>query len=689
MVQRTEKGRAVQAHRHELLSLWLVGADGPLGNRLFAGEDDTVRIAALCAIAGHHLKFTSGLLPYPLDAAQPLTLLASHPDFRRMLAFGSEALALPAAPAIAPVQFDATGYTLEDAVRPTLARLTRTFRSRVPPELRRFVAAVKAVTLAADVVASAVVRGRLGSEDAAAWVAAALASICSSDDLNMLVAARLGNQEPRPFQEVVAASDAQITLVRAGCGSGKTVAAYMWAASHAVGRKLLVSYPTTGTATEGYADYLYDQPVESLLAHSRAGVDLERLRAAAEAPAQLEGVLENGDETPLEVAEVWAAVDRALRVWLPKIVVCTADTVLGLLHNYRGGLFAFPAIAGGAFVFDEIHLYDERMFDTLLRFLDEFRGAPVLLMTASLQPHRLEALERLSVRRAQPLRGIGGPEGLETGKRYRLYADEAEAARERALQTLAAGGKVLWVCNTVDAAMSEADRFGTPGARPLVYHSRFRYEDRVERHRAVVDAFKAPGAVLAVTTQVCEVSLDLSADLLVSEVAPAPAMIQRLGRLNRRFDPDRPQTRPAIFYEPRSHLPYEAADLDAGREWLRQLVGRAVSQRELAEAFEAQAAPPPDGARVTQVWLDGMPFAEQAPLRETEGTVPVILPHEAADCRGARGRPLANEIVRRAIPMPLWAVRDELPRWDRIGMAFVAPPGWIAYAAERGARWIR
>ena len=39
-----------------------------------------------------------------------------------------------------------------------------------------------------------------------------------------------------------------------------------------------------------------------------------------------------------------------------------------------------------------------------------------------------------------------------------------------------------------------------------------------------------------VCSQVAEMSLDLSADLLVTDLAPAPALIQRLGRLNRRAE---------------------------------------------------------------------------------------------------------------------------------------------------------
>ncbi len=88
------------------------------------------------------------------------------------------------------------------------------------------------------------------------------------------------------------------------------------------------------------------------------------------------------------------------------------------------------------------------------------------------------------------------------------------------------GGKVLWVVNTVNAAIELAESPEAIDLNPKIYHSRFRYIDRVERHGDVIKAFDIeanPGFALAITTQVAEMSLDLSADLLVTHLAPIPA----------------------------------------------------------------------------------------------------------------------------------------------------------------------
>jgi CRISPR-associated endonuclease/helicase Cas3 len=143
--------------------------------------------------------------------------------------------------------------------------------------------------------------------------------------------------------------------------------------------------------------------------------------------------------------------------------------------------------------------------------------------------------------------------------------------------------EVLWVRNRVDWAnhtFTEC-RKRYPSLYVDLYHSRFRYKDRSVRHRRVIDHFKTTdaGAIL-IATQVAEMSLDLSADLLITDLAPIPSLIQRLGRLNRRSVPEHPQPpQPALVRtlphgEVHVELPYEKTELDKARQWLHALVER-------------------------------------------------------------------------------------------------------------------
>ena len=190
-------------------------------------------------------------------------------------------------------------------------------------------------------------------------------------------------------------------------------------------------------------------------------------------------------------------------------------------------------------------------------------------MTASLPAVRREAIAGYLAQQGETLTEVPGPPEIEALPRYHRL--ESPRPIEVVREELGRGGKVLWVCNTVARAMDTVD--GLAEWEPTVYHSRFRYEDRVTRHAEAISAFEAGRSqpALAVCTQVAEMSLDLSATLLVTDLAPVPAMIQRLGRLNRwalppgAGDPS-PPTQPFLVVEPTGKdgspatAPYDADD---------------------------------------------------------------------------------------------------------------------------------
>ena len=50
---------------------------------------------------------------------------------------------------------------------------------------------------------------------------------------------------------------------------------------------------------------------------------------------------------------------RSRQSWGAPIVTGTVDTVLGIVHNQRRAIYSWPGICNAAFVFDEIHSYDQ------------------------------------------------------------------------------------------------------------------------------------------------------------------------------------------------------------------------------------------------------------------------------------------------------------------------------------------
>lgn len=97
--------------------------------------------------------------------------------------------------------------------------------------------------------------------------------------------------------------------------------------------------------------------------------------------------------------------------------------------------------------------------------------------------------------------------------------------------------KVLIVCNQVKRAQKLYDSICDvyPDTDRMLIHSRFKRSDRSRLEQSLKDNFNASTeACVVVSTQVVEVSLDISFDVMITECAPIDAMIQRFGRINRK-----------------------------------------------------------------------------------------------------------------------------------------------------------
>lgn len=622
-------------------------------------------------VSGHHPAYHHASPPKdnPDGSGPMIELLMGHNNFRDALSWLKKAFSnCGDPPSTSNVKRNLRGPDRAfDHISWWFRKSRQTWdRIRKTPEAR-LVAAAKNALIAADIAGSALPKVKPNDPNRWTWITESFAAKPKASDLQAVIDHRLNGNIPRGFQTAVASSKHGVTFVKAGCGSGKTLGAYMWAANNYPTRRLYFCYPTTGTATEGFKDYLFEPDGElgeigAKLFHSRRDVDFEI-------------ILTTGKDTESTEVDAVARLE-SLEAWSTPIVACTVDTVLGLMQNNKRGLFAWPALAQSAFVFDEIHAYDDGLFGALLRFLRDLPTLPVLLMTASLPAARETALRRI----VEELPTIRGPDDLETRPRYKkatMIGDDPLALVE---ETLVAGGKVLWVCNTVGRVMEAANR--ACDFRPLLYHSRFKYEHRVERHRDVIEAFRADGPALAICSQVAEMSLDLSADLLVTDLAPVPALIQRLGRLNRRAEDGYP-TKPFLVVEPegaKPYLPYTLADLTAARIWLGKLLDDGISQQHLANAWEQSGDAPP--LSVESAWLDGGPETKVKALREASPGITVLMEEDRAR---VKARP--KSLARLVLPMPPPPRSLNWREWPKERGLPVAPEGTINYSPMRGAQW--
>lgn len=223
------------------------------------------------------------------------------------------------------------------------------------------------------------------------------------------------------------------------------------------------------------------------------------------------------------------------------------------------------SIAHSFVVFDEAHLYQSPFTFSVLRAMLEILAAaqiPTLLMTATL-PRSLQACFAQTID-WQELLWHGPPLDrrleIEACLQDRLVTDSGEL-HPAALHALQSCRRGLVVCNRV-ATSQMVYRYLHDRERSVrLIHSRYTRADRAEHEQASIKTLQTEGIV--VSTQVCEAGLDVSAEILITELAPADSLIQRSGRCARRAGE---KGRVLIFGA--DEKPYEAEHLDITATYL-------------------------------------------------------------------------------------------------------------------------
>lgn len=678
--------------RHEHVSALLLNS---LSIRKWLEQrEDVDWDVVLSAVYCHHLKADLlNLIPtFAYRRHQSLQMLNEHPEFVSLLTDIGERLHLKGELPSGPAGWrsgrvtSAPWESLEKS-RNSLADRLNDFGDGLQNTggQSRLLLAVRAALIAADAAGSGLPRT---DQDISGWIESVLPSdnrnLCDREYIrSSIINPRIEElQTGRRWQgwsdfQDHAANLPQRSLLLAPCGSGKTLAAWRWIeqqAGEGVGHCLFL-YPTRATATEGFRDYVAWAPeADAALMHGTAAYELD-------------GMFSNSNEEEHRKDRHYETEQRlfALGYWPKLVFSATVDQFLSFLQYGYSSICLLPVLVDSVVVVDEIHSFDDSMFQTLLDFLQHF-DVPVLCMTATLSQERRRKLEQqggmnLLDAGSGPFRDL---QVISQAPRYTIHHTTLEDAEQHARQRLQEGRRVLWVVNTVARAQAIARRFAarihsaelqTSDGQPVFcYHSRFRLCDRKRHHEAVIRAFRRDqnntNGTLAVTTQVCEMGLDLDADVLIAETAPVSSLIQRMGRCNRAHQP-RACAGEVLVYEPDSPRPYdEERDLIGVPEFLSDVVtGDPVSQAGLESAMR-RAPQPRDQRKPVCQFLGSGPFALSGAdeFRDIEEfTVPAVLASDVQDVMDCllRKQPIDGHIL----PVPNWirklelAGPSELPRY--------------------------
>ncbi|MGD2033960.1 MAG: CRISPR-associated helicase Cas3' [Bacteroidales bacterium] len=185
---------------------------------------------------------------------------------------------------------------------------------------------------------------------------------------------------------------------------------------------------------------------------------------------------------------------------------------------------------------------------------------------------------------------------LEKFNRHQIHKEETQESLNDILnEAISKNEKVLVIYNTINQAQ---DTFKTiknlfPTIPKMLIHSRFKRGDRVNLENELKTKFNGDGSpefknglnpCIVVSTQVVEVSLDISFDRMITQCAPLDSLIQRFGRVNRK------RTNETIGkYKPIHILPPQERTLPYKKEIVEQSFDQLPSNGIVLQESELQS----------------------------------------------------------------------------------------------------
>lgn len=407
---------------------------------------------------------------------------------------------------------------------------------------------------------------------------------------------------PRPLQaSLLEAADCRgLYIVEAPMGVGKTEAALAVAHqrwSKGDERGLYFALPTQLTSNriheriQCFLERVVENPTALALVHGNAWLGDQRITPILPASPDRESVA--------EAAEVNRWFSDSRKSLLAPFGTGTIDQALLSVLPAKFSALRLFALSGKVIVIDEVHSYDpytSAILDRAVSWLIE-TGSTIIILSATLTAKRRAelvaaagAVER-EVSDSYPLvtkvpvgathaTTISPPADDSRSQTITIEHIDPESAIwiDEAVNAAEAGACVLIVRNTIASAQQtyrevvSRCRSGL-GINFGLLHSRFpqfRREQNESRWMQLLgkgDGARPKGAIL-IGTQVLEQSIDIDADILITDLAPTDLILQRIGRLHRHLRP-----RPEGYLTPRCLILIPSVDWNLEMKTIRNQLG--------------------------------------------------------------------------------------------------------------------
>ena len=362
-------------------------------------------------------------------------------------------------------------------------------------------------------------------------------------------------------------------IIEGPMGCGKTEAALAAAyqlieAGKSTG--LYFALPTQVTSNrihlrvQPFVERIVTDPAEVRLAHSASWL------VEPELPPKLYPASPDAEASEhVRAGRSWFA--SAKRALLAPFGVGTVDqALLGIVAAKHFFVRQF-GLAGKVVILDEVHSYDlytGTLIGALVNRLRELECTVIILSATLTESRRRELLgltDHQPVSTEYPLvSGVVGPSFEEQmceappSKTIQIRSVSGALLVEEAIDHARRGECVLWIRNTVDEAQQtyralQSANFQS-GPSIALLHSRFPFfrREQLEEEwliRLGKDSTNRPIGCVLVSTQVVEQSVDIDADMLITDLAPTDMLLQRLGRLWRHDRLNRPCPQPEVWIQ--------------------------------------------------------------------------------------------------------------------------------------------
>lgn len=276
------------------------------------------------------------------------------------------------------------------------------------------------------------------------------------------------------------------------------------------------------------------------------------------------------------------------------VKVLTPHQLASIVFGTRGYEAILFDLKGCDIILDEIHTYSDIIQAIVLKIVEILysEGCRIHIGTATMP----------SVLEKQIMRILGDEntqivllpnEVLDTFNRHIIHKSSSfEELLPIIKQATEEKQKILIVCNRVANAQAIFSQIKEiyPDIPRMLIHSRFKRIDRNHLETELKEVYnKSKNACIVVSTQVVEVSLDISFDLMITETAPIDALIQRFGRINRKRNGSTIGKYKAVYViapsaNKKDCLPYSAEVLQRSFEVLPD--GKLLEEKTLQERID-------------------------------------------------------------------------------------------------------